>query len=213
MSDIEIWESELRSAGQVRLRTSARHNILVLLGCLAFTAVGTAMFRESPLVGVLAVSFFGVLGIPVVVMQLVRPRDVVVTPTEVRLSAGPTVPWHQVASVELGTLQRQTMILLRLTPDGAPHVKAQQGAVHRALAPANDAITGGPTVTLPVQLRADKVNLGAWLTGVHYRVVMDEPDAEIVLSDGTDDTDEAAAAPVPDDGTRLMPPETRPTQD
>ncbi|WP_127130479.1 hypothetical protein [Georgenia sp. SYP-B2076] len=208
MSDIEIWESELRTTGQVRLSTSRRHNVLALLGCLAFTAVGVALARESLFVAVLAVGFFGVIGIPVMIVQLVKPRDVVVTATEVRFTSGLAVPWQQVAAVEIGALQRQTMILLRMTPDGAPQVKAQYGAVQRALAPANDGITGGPTVTLPVQLRADKAHLGAWLTGVHYRAVMNEPDAEIVLSDGDDDTDDDPTSP--GDDTRFMPPEMRP---
>ncbi|MPV37258.1 STM3941 family protein [Georgenia subflava] len=175
MSDTELWESELAGTGQVRLRTNHGKNVLALLGCLAFAVVGLALIGADSsvvrtIVGYAAVVFFGVIGIPALVVQLFRPRDVVVTPTEVRLRNA-TVPWNQVLRVEYGAISGQTFAVLRLTDEGAVAVQQQYGPLTRLLDRANSRLTQGPSVALPAQLKADRRELTVWLVSVHQRAL------------------------------------------
>jgi len=85
---------QLRSTGRVEIPESLRHQALVLLGCLAFTAIGVAglIARWSDLgsvgrmltdaavwMSLLAVGFFGVVGIPALLVQM-RLRSSLVLP-------------------------------------------------------------------------------------------------------------------------------------
>jgi hypothetical protein len=216
MSDFERWEDELLATGAVRLRTQQSKNVWAIVGCLGFVAAGIFLAMEGRwLVAALAVGFFGVIGLPALAYQLVRPRDVHVTPIQVDV-AGTVLPWAQVRGVELGEIVAQRMVVLRLTDDGGAAADVQLGAWARRFQSANRKILGGHALALPTQLRADHQELAAWLALVHHRRVT--PSEPVQDTAGWDPDAPAQThqpprpAPAPDDHTRFMPPSVRGTR-
>jgi hypothetical protein len=212
MSDFERWDRELLTSGRVRLRTKRSKNLWALLGSLAFTVVGIWAATDGAwLVAVLAIGFFGVLGLPAIGYQIVRPRDVHVTSADVRVDRV-VLPWWQVTAVEVVTVANQPTVVLRLTEDGRTTVDAGLSSWVRRFQSANAKLLGGPVLALPAQLGGDKHETGAWLARVHHRAVTPPEPAERTVEAARA---EDAAAPdlgsdlAPDDHTRFMPPGMR----
>jgi len=216
MSDFERWDRELLTSGQVRLRTKQSKNLWALLGCLAFTAAGLWMLMEGNcLVAVLAVGFFGVLGIPALGYQILRPRDVHVTPADVRVDRV-VLPWWQVAAVQVVTVMNQQTVVLRLTEQGARTVDGGLLPWVRRFQGANARLLGGPVLALPNQLAGDKQQMAAWLAVVHGRSLTPQGPGDPVAGESAQGRrPEPGVAPGadpgagPDDHTRFMPPGTR----
>lgn len=213
MSDFERWDRELLTSGQVRLRTNQSKVLWVLLGCLAFTAVGVwAALDGAWLVAVLAIGFFGVLGIPAVAYLLVRPRDVHVTPADVRVDRV-VLPWWQVIAVQVVTIMNQQTVVLRLTEEGARTVNGGLLPWVRRFQGANAKLLGGPVLALPNQLAGDKQQMAAWLALVHGRSLAPQEPGDRLAGDIIEPRrSEHGVSPgtAPDDHTRFMPPGMRP---
>jgi hypothetical protein len=210
MSDFERWDHQLQRPGGVRLRTRRSKNVWALFGCLAFTAVGLwAAADGSWLVAVLAIGFFGVIGIPSILLQMLRPRDVHVTPTELRIDRV-VLPWDQVTGVELLTIANQSSVVLRLTDEGDRAVDAGLNPYVRRFQRANAKLLGGPVLALPAQLGGDRQEMAAWLAVVHGRATTPGP-ARTVRAEPEPEPQHPALDrnPGPDDHARFMPPGTQ----
>ncbi|GAA4286535.1 hypothetical protein [Georgenia daeguensis] len=213
MPDLERWDRELLASGQVRLRTKQSKNLWALLGCLGFTAVGVWAAADGAwLVAVLAVGFFGGLGIPAIGYQIVRPRDVHVTPADVRVDRV-VLPWRQVIAVQVVTIMNQQTVVLRLTGEGARTVDGGLLSWVRRFQGANAKLLGGPVLALPTQLAGDKQQMGIWLALVHGRSSAPQDPGDQWAGDTVEPRGSehgVGPEPAPEDHSRFMPPGTRP---
>lgn len=127
------------------VRPRPRKLLLTLLGCVAFVAVGIWMLSSGDLggivVGLLAVAFFGGVGVYAVVTSVRQGlAKLTLTPSGLELASGGTVPWPDVEATGVVT-EPTTMVWLRLRsydryldsiPDGRA---AKADGISRVLTP------------------------------------------------------------------------------
>lgn len=175
LATIEAWDQELVMQGSVRLRNDPRKLTLALIGCVLFAFIGIAiLFGDASggvvFVGVLAILFFGVLGIPVLIWRIATgsPR-VTVTREGVTVGNKTGVAWSDVEEVVGLKVSGARSIALRMREEEALDEAVQDSLTARALQPLSNKITGGSDFGIPTGLRANMDALGFWLTSVHER--------------------------------------------
>jgi hypothetical protein len=169
------WEHELHTTGALVRRSRRSRMALVLLACVAFTAVSVlALLDGGVVLGIIGTAFFGVLGIPAIGWRFATGRPVLrVTASSVAVDRI-EVPWSEVVDVRTVRLGRPgagrlRLVVLGLKPAGAARRTAAGNGLARVLAPVNDRLTRGATLNLPDGLGLPAQELARWLSGVHAR--------------------------------------------
>lgn len=172
MTSAVHYDQQLAQAGTVVISQARRRIVVAILGAVAFVAAGLWLISIGQVViGWLSIGFFGILGIPALIVQMWRPRRVTVTRSDIGIGDLPPVPWSE--TVGIGVFERRgTRIgMVELTDEGKTRIGAS-GAGIRALQRMNDQIVGRPTLSLPAGLDADFDELLDWLVTVRGRSLM-----------------------------------------
>ncbi|RZU63597.1 hypothetical protein [Zhihengliuella halotolerans] len=168
------WDRAFDSTGTLHFRTGRHVSVLALLGCLVFVAAGFWMLGvERPLAaiaGVLALLFFGVMGVPTCVYLFFKPRSLTFTADGVLITRRPLIPWEAVAGAGHVTQGPQTHGVLRLTPEGmAAYEGALTGRAARVHA-SQKSYTGGDGAFFPPYLPASPRDIAAWVNANRHRL-------------------------------------------
>lgn len=175
LATIEAWDQELVTQGSVQLRNDARKLSLAFIGCVVFAFIGLVILLGDPsggeiVFGGLAVLFFGVIGVPVLIWRIATgsPR-VTVTREGVSVGNKTGVAWSDVEEVIGLKVNGARMLALRMRDSDTLDEAVQDSLTARALQPVSNKITGGSDFGIPTGLRANMDALGFWLTSVHER--------------------------------------------
>ncbi len=169
--------AELRCTGQTIIPASTAKLVLFLVMTLAFTALGfllmlmpllvTSTTKDPPggaiFVGVLIVLFFGVVGIPSLVRQIIQRRRLVLDRTEMRLERRRSGQWEtmsryawadieSVVGARVGArwpFRGQLLVTLVLAPGAYAQGIARQPTWKSGLQSLNEHIVGDRTHSLP----------------------------------------------------------------
>lgn len=172
MSDerLPAWDQELVQSGSVTLKPSRWKIALFLLGTLMFTAPGVGMLvgaggnRGALVVGIVTVGFFGVLGIPSLVVQFIKAGSgVVIDHRGVHLPRKKTVPWDRIEEVGIMQVNGTRMVALIVDPGFMRHALEHRPAWSRLLAGAERSIVGTDALFLPATIPVDTDVLATWL--------------------------------------------------
>ena len=117
--------------------------------------------------------FFGVIGVPALVLQATRTSVVVVDARGVRPSVGgrhgtkvswpDLVPWDHIEGTGTYNVQSTKFVILYVT-DGFEHERlAASGPLVRGLTPANRAMQGTASLALPANLHGDVKEIADWI--------------------------------------------------
>jgi hypothetical protein len=109
--------------------------VLFVLGAAVFSAIGVMMIRSpgddprTTLFGWAAIAFFGLLGIPVMLIQIVRPGRLILGDEtlvmETSFGKRFVVPWRDVESFGVWNVARSKQVGYRYYPDRRPNTLAQ----------------------------------------------------------------------------------------
>ena len=166
---IDAHVQELWRAGATRIASSTGKLVACMVGALGFTAIGgaglTVVIGERGVLGaftstpgswvcLVAVLFFGVLGIPSLTIQFLRRQTLVIEREGVRVLRGDgrqvaALAWQNVAEVSQFRHRSTSMTNCVLTPEAADLRRATSGAVARGLARADAAVVGTQVWTVP----------------------------------------------------------------
>jgi len=143
MPSYEEWSEQLAATGSVEIRASRLKVFGSLSGALALTALSVLLIRADNLavvvVGWIALAFFGVLSIPVLIHKLVVARvELRVTPEGVQtVQTGDTViAWSAIEVVRLESVHRTTFISLVISePEYGEKAIGLPGGLTARLAP------------------------------------------------------------------------------
>lgn len=173
---IDEYRARLRHGEEITFTQQRWKMALALLGCLAFTIVGLALaFGDGSVVvkvaGWSAILFFGVIGIPALLLRTVRP-----TP-QLRVSAHRGVwltqgdaswlAWHDIEEVTPGSINGQKMVALAVSSELYERRFASSSVASRGMASANEKIIGRPGLIIPTGLSAKPADLADWLSAEH----------------------------------------------
>jgi hypothetical protein len=178
------WEQELARNGRVELEVGRRQTWLALLGAIGFTLVGLVMAlnataRDGQLAGWMSVAFFGVIGIPSFVVQLLRTVAIVVDAAGVHPVTGrfhgslirwpELVPWSAILDASVFEISSTKAVILHVTEEFEAEYLAQLGPLARMLMAAQRRLRAGPSLALPGPLKAGDENVAAWIAHVASR--------------------------------------------
>lgn len=170
------WDAELVAVGRAQVRGSRARAGLLVLGCLAFVAAGVWMWAAGGVlervVAVVAVVFFGALGLPVGVRQLLRPARLEVTRAGLRgdgvRGQAVDLAWSDVEQVAVWAVDRNRFVVLLLTPEAAARRRADDAGARGVLTAVDEDLVGAPHVMVPGTY-ARPERLAAWLERVRAR--------------------------------------------
>lgn len=158
------------STGRVEIPADRRRLMLALLGCVAFCAAGVWIIGAGHIViGWITIAFFGVIGIPAIILQMVRLQRVVLTSEHIEFEGVPPVPWALITAVAPFDVHGTRIVVLGLTPEGDELVTQSFVGAKRALYRANHALFGGPALALPTTLTAKTDILLELITQAHHQ--------------------------------------------
>lgn len=173
---VDSYRTRLAHGEEITFTQARWKTSLALLGSIAFTLVGLAMVLGYGgvvvmLAGWAGVLFFGVIGIPALLLKTIRPTPQLAVSAEkgVWLSQGDAswVPWRDIEEVVLGEISGQKMVALRVGPELYERRFADSSAATRGLASANEKIVGGPGLVIPTGLSIKPMTLADWLEAEH----------------------------------------------
>lgn len=176
LMSVDSYRTRLSHEGEVTFTQSRGKMFLFLLVSIAFAIVGLVMaFGDGSivvrLVGWAAVLFFGVLGIPVLLLKAIRPTPQLSVSTDrgVWLSQGDAswVAWEDIDEVGLGEIQGQEMVALMVSPELYEQRFAESSTASRGLAAANERVVGATALVIPSGLPIKPVDLAEWLGSEH----------------------------------------------
>lgn len=165
-------DQELLHERQVVFTQRRQRMSLGLLGCLAFVALGVLLIYIGawPL-GVITIIFFGVIGIPAIVVQMIRPRTVTVTADSVEITGCPPLPWTATTGLRVFSTRGTDVGFIGLTAHGQAHITAHMNVARRLLHRANTRLLKEPGIALPHGLNIHVHQLLDWLALVRERAV------------------------------------------
>lgn len=166
------WQDQLERDGEVVLRQRRGRAVLLLAGSVAFTvaAVWIALDDGWNAFAVVAVAFFGVLGIPVLGWSAVLARPHVrVTGDDVRVRSV-RLAWSEVTEVRTQRFDHRgggTTLVMLDYPDAVLAVEGRMGGVQRSVAVVQRSAFGDSALGLPLNWSvADTEALAGWLRSV-----------------------------------------------
>lgn len=168
----DTYQARLARGEEIVLTQPRGRMLLFFLGCLVFTLIGLGMMAGGEgimvkVAGGAAVLFFGVLGLPSMLLKAVRPTPQLKVSAEkgvwLRQGDASWLPWQQIRGVALGTVSGQQMVALEVDQEVYDRRFAESGAMTAALSSANQGIVGGPALVIPSGLSIAPEQLAAWL--------------------------------------------------
>ncbi len=181
---VDAYRTQLARDGEITFTQSRGKMFFFLLGSLAFAVVGLVMAIGDGglavrLVGWVAVLFFGVIGIPTLLLKVVRPTPQLTVSADrgVWLAQGDAswVAWRDIHEVGLGEIQGQEMVALMVSPELYEQRFAESSVAGRGLAAANERVVGGTALVIPSGLPLRPVTLAEWLGTEHAERASDGP--------------------------------------
>lgn len=170
MTSAAHCDQQLAQTGKVVISQARQRLVVAFLGVLAFVVLGVWLISiDQVVIGWLAVGFFGILGIPALIVQLTRPRRVTVTRSGIGIGGLPPVPWPEIAGIGVIEIHGTPVAMVELTDEGRTRVAEASSAGTRALQRMNDNVAGRPALSLPAGLDADLEELLTWLVTVRER--------------------------------------------
>lgn len=179
-ADPQRWESTLQQSGKVTLSQSRGKTIGLLAVAVALAAAGIFMIADGSLVfGWLAVTFFGVLGIPVLGYMTLSPQSVTVTAEHISPKGAFDMPWSEVLEVfDFQAAGNTHSLALRLNEAGVQRVRSSNSRLTQigtdVLTPLANQYTDNDVVetyTLPPSLAGPQQEMIDWLNSVRERAV------------------------------------------
>lgn len=175
-SNPDRWTDELQRNGRVVLKT-ARGKVAFLLVVSAvlaiFGIIVIAAGEGGTIIGILAVVFFGLLGVPALGWRLATGRPVTVIDYAGVAVDNVGVNWQDVLDVRVFGPKR--LVLLDLTPQGQATMANQLRPWHRVVARVETQITGRPAFTLPTDQGVAAEPFAAWLAWLHFQRTGGQP--------------------------------------
>ena len=175
-SNPERWTEELQRNGRVVLKT-ARGKVAFLLVVSAvlaiFGIIVIAAGEGGTVIGILAVVFFGLLGVPALGWRLATGRPVTVIDYEGVAVDNVGVSWQDVLGVRI--LGPKRLVLLDLTPQGQATMANQLRPWHRVVARVETQITGRPAFAFPTDQGVAAQPFAAWLAWLHLQRTGGQP--------------------------------------
>ena len=166
------WQDALERDGEVVLRQRRGRASALLAVSAAFTvaALWLTLVEGPDLFGVVAVAFFGVLGIPVFAWSAVMARPhVLVTRDGVRVRSA-RLAWAEVTEVRTQRFAHRgggTTLVMLDYPDAVLAVEGRMSGVHRSMAVVQRSAFGDSALGLPLNWSAaDTEVLAGWLRSV-----------------------------------------------
>ncbi|NNU27322.1 STM3941 family protein [Isoptericola sediminis] len=171
MNAVEKWDQELLHDGEVRIVASRWRTAGHLALTLPFVAGGVWMWSDPDgvvelLLGALGTVFFG-LGLVLFPWRIVRPVSFVVTPAGVRYRSR-EYAWNDLVGVSSYSVASTDLLLLLLTGVAAERVASSSSPLKRTLMRRNEAMIGGPNVSIPGPFR-HHAELVGWLEATRRR--------------------------------------------
>lgn len=169
---MDTYRSRLAHGEEITFTQPRWKMFLFLLVCVVFAVIGLGMAfgetgRGGTIGGWAAVLFFGVLGIPLMLLKTIRPTPQLTVSAEkgVWLAQGDSswLQWRQIERVALGEVSGQKMVVLAVGPQLYEQRFAEAPMAVRALATANEKIAGGPSLAIPTNLSMKPTVLAEWL--------------------------------------------------
>jgi hypothetical protein len=164
------WAQEFEEDGGVVFPSSRAKMALVLLGCIAFSAVGIWLLLRgdavSVVVGSLSIAFFGFVGIPTTSWRLVTRKPVVRVDHDGVSSGQRRALWAEIEGFWVWSVSSSAAVIVRLTPAGGTSVRAQAHPALRWLCDLNERMVGPSTMSLPSGNGFDPYALALWLNSV-----------------------------------------------
>lgn len=165
----------LKTTGSIELSIRRGRLIFLFLLTLVFALFGLAMMfaaygqassvgdmltTGSFWIGLLVVVFFGVFGIPSLLMQIVQNRKLVLDrrgfrygkPYVVGTDPELEIRWDEILTLGLAQISRSTMVAMQLTPEGYERYRSRLGSTSKRLAGANERIMGQDMMALPAHV-------------------------------------------------------------
>lgn len=173
MTDIDshLWDDALQHQGRLILATARGKVTLLLLVSVTFTLAGIAMIGAgggTTIIAILAVVFFGVLGIPVLAWRVVTRRPVTVIDPQGIAIDDVRVGWGEVRSIRVFDAPTR-IVLLDTTPEAAARLTAGRSFWQRGSAHLNTQVTGHTSLALPTDQGVDPDAFAGWLISLHDR--------------------------------------------
>lgn len=167
---LAAWEHQLSDDGSVRLTGPKLKHLALLAVSLVFTVVGVFMVVEGSdgvLIGIASVVFFGVLGIPVFLWQILRGKpNITVTPDVLIINDIVPVPWMDVSRVSVIEVNGSTAVSVVFSSEEALIQALNISGPSLSLRLIN---TEPPEAVLPQGLKVESGVLCAWMNIVLVR--------------------------------------------
>lgn len=153
-------------------------------GPIGFTVVGLLMALSATtldvqVAGWLSIAFFGVICIPLFVVQLLRTIAIVVDAMGIHLVAGrfdgslirwpELVPWSAILHASVFEMSRMNVVILHVTEAFEVEYLAQLGPLARKMMALQRRLRPGPTLALPGPLKARAEDVAAWIAHHAWR--------------------------------------------
>lgn len=169
---LDAYHARLAHGEDITFTQPRRRTIPLLLAAVVFTLTGVMMIGGdggggTTIFGWAAVVFFGVLGIPSMLLKVVRPTPQLTVSADkgVWLAQGDAswLAWRDIETVALGEVSGQKMVALGVAQEVYERRFAESSAATRGLAAANEKIVGGPGLVIPTNLAIKPAVLADWL--------------------------------------------------
>lgn len=174
--------STLRTTGIVVIRGSRTKLILLLPLAVLFVIAGVALIATRDpfhvIIGAVTIVFFGVICIPVILWQLLRPRELRIDREGITiLPAKPptTIPWGAVNGIIEFQVSSTKNLLVAVDAEFERVYADSLNPASRRLHEANKALVGGqPAVTLPANFQGGP-NLVKGVIGAGFETATGRP--------------------------------------
>ncbi|GHC99795.1 hypothetical protein [Zhihengliuella salsuginis] len=168
------WDRAFDSTGSLSFRMGRHVPLLCLLGCLAFVSGGIWLLGVdrpfAAIAGVLAIVFFGLVGIPCCVYLFFNPRSLTFTASGVQITRRPLIPWAAIAGAGFIEQGSQAHGVLQLTPEGIAAYEVALAGRAASVHASQKSYAGADGVFLPTHLSASPRDIAAWVNETRERL-------------------------------------------
>ncbi len=168
-SDPQRWTADIQGNGRLVLKSARGKLAVLLVVCVAFVAIGVVMMGEGGglmVIGVLAVAFFGVLGLPVLGWRVATGRPVTVIDHSGVAVDRARVGWTEIVGIRVFAAPIKT-VLLDTTPEAEARLAAERSSWQRGLGHVNTQLTGHTSFALPTDQGVNPDEFASWLRWLH----------------------------------------------
>lgn len=164
------WAQQFAEKGFVAFPTSRAKMSLVLLGCLAFSALGVWMILQREVVpavfGWLSLAFFGIVGIPILSWRWITRRPIVHIDQQGVASGQQRAAWADIEGFRVWSMHGQAAVVVQLTPRGAKDIATQVHPIRRWWDGLSQSMVGPATMFFPSGNGFDPDAMATWLNSL-----------------------------------------------